>query len=751
MTNNLYPTGLKAGLSTEGCWDTEQTIATPAGDAKLYPDGPYTVLISGSDILGNSSDDSNPVNSRTITVLNDYEHVLYVDDDFYGDGSLEDPFHSITEAVPFGRVDTLIYVAPGTYSSDESFPIDPPEGTTLIGAGQEHTIIAGDGNHPVFRIDQNSCRMSGFTVKGGGNAGIGHVVVENNPSYTIIENCTIEGDCTSQVSGIYLHHVNYPLISTCVILNHAENGVLLNDVWKPDIANCTFDNNNIGINADDGVICALIINSIFTNHYKAIRAYKGSYLGIISTDFYLSGSPWYISDGSSAIFTEYVIEMNPLFDGGMYYLHPTSLCVDWGSVSGWFQYGAYYNAWQIGPPLYLRTTRFDNLPFPGGLYDDGYVDLGFHYIPVKSTPTPFPTVVPTDTPLPTNTPTSIPTRVPGFGYVHLDSPDYFTEGDTAEILVLDPDLNTNPSMAESYDVYVSSDTIYPTTIPMTVTEISIDSEYFTTSAAGTDLGFTTGPSVPYSEIQISDGDEITVMYDNATPPGQRTDSSVWHSAIPPTETPFPTTTPTTTSTSTETPTTTPTAYPGAFYEDFESGALGWVADGLWHLTTRYCHSLSHSMWYADEDLEHYATGGPNSGSLTSPPILLESGYTTLTFRSREETDGARYWDTRKVYISNNDDDLWDLLYQSYNNDNLWYQPQVIDLSDYTGEIIRIRFEFDTVDDGDNVHLGWMIDDVAIDDSPLPLPALGMVGKLTLLMIFFVLMALCGKKSVLQKK
>ncbi len=312
-------------------------------------------------------------------------------------------------------------------------------------------------------------------------------------------------------------------------------------------------------------------------------------------------------------------------------------------------------------------------------------------------------------------------------------------------MVWDADLNTNPTIAESYEVNVTSNAIYPATIPMTVTEISVDSAYFTTCAAGRDLGFTTGPSTPYFSIQVSDGDTVTVIYDDASPAGQRTDASQWHSAVPPTETPFPTSVPTLTPTPTETPTTTPTAHSGVYYEDFESGAPGWDTTGLWHLTTRDSYSGNHAMWYADIDLEHYDTGGPNSGTLTSPPIRLETGYTTLTFWSREETEGARYWDTRKVWISNDSGASWDLLLQSYNNDNSWYQPCVANLAHYAGDTINIRFEFDTVDDGDNQHLGWLIDDVSIDDSPLPIPALGLTGKLALLIMFFILMYMHGRR------
>ena len=153
------------------------------------------------------------------------------------------------------------------------------------------------------------------------------------------------------------------------------------------------------------------------------------------------------------------------------------------------------------------------------------------------------------------------------------------------------------------------------------------------------------------------------------------------------------------------------------------------------------------MWYGQESTGDYDTGGLNSGSLTSPPIQIESVYTTLTFWSREETDGTSYWDTRKIFISNDAGSSWELIHQSQNNDNSWYQPRAIDLSDYIGDIIQLRFEFDTVDAGDNQHLGWLIDDVAIDDSPLPLPSTGIAGKLLLLIIFFILMAVYGRRSV----
>jgi hypothetical protein len=738
LTNNQDLSGGKAGFSTEGSWNTEETILTPAGDAAKYPDGPYTVLVRGTDIFGNWSDDSDPVNSRAITVLNNFDHVLYVDDDSKLPGDLDDPFSSITEAMNYSGWGTLVVVAPGTYdSSRESFPIDIPEGTTVMGSGHEYSFVQGNGYSSVFRGTQNDAVLSGFTISGGGSDPNDATVVIDNSSVKV-RDCLLSGNGYTGTGLLFFWSIPGASAENCIIQNHTEQGIWCDHSNNSKVVNCIIRNNGLrGVNAEPSAWVD-IANCIILHCYDGVRAWFNSHIDVYNTDFWMND--WIYHYYDSTINLTSCFESDPDFvsaHGRSYYLDYSSRCVNQGN-----------DFFVENPQIYLRTTREDNYCDPGtGLYDVDAVDLGYHYDPIISTPTPFPTNVPTDTPAPTNTPTPTPTTVPGLGTVYFDSPDYFTEGDTAEIFVWDSDLNTNPSVAESYDVDVTSDTIYPSTIPMTVTEISVDSEYFTTSSAGTDLGFTYGASVPYSLIQVSDSDIVTVIYDDASPAGQRTDTAIWYSAVPPTETPFPTTTPTVTPTITETPTTTPTAHPGTFYEDFESGASGWVATGLWHLTTKLYNSSSHSMWYADDDLEHYDTGGPNSGTLTSPPIQLEAGYTTLTFWSREETDGTRYWDTRKVYITNDAGASWDLLFQSYNDDDSWYQTRAVDLSDYVGDIIRIRFKFDTVDDGDNQHLGWLIDDIAIDDSPLPLPSTGIAGKLLLLIIFFFLMAVYGRRSV----
>jgi len=449
-----------------------------------------------------------------------------------------------------------------------------------------------------------------------------------------------------------------------------------------------------------------------------------------------SGNPWYDVDNPSHFVQSGVIIADPQFETGSYYLQTSpisSSCINLGDHSGWVSYGSYINYWDIDSQIFLRTTRKDNQPFPSGLYDESWVDVGFHYKP-KYTPTPTPTTsttpVYTPTPSPTYTPSLTPTPTntyhPGTGYVTFDFSNYYTTGATAEIMLVDVDLNTDPMTAESYDVDVTSQTD-SSGIPMTVTEINVDSNIFTTSSGPNDLGFTSSSSVPYSMIQVSDGDWVKVTYNDSSPPGTITNTSWWYGSYPPpTNTPLPTGTPTSTPTSTATP------LSGEYFEDFESGTDGWTITGLWHLTSTDSYSPSHSMWYGQEASGDYDTGAANSGAIISPRILLTEDF-NLAYYSREKTEGTGdVFDTRKVFVSTDDGDSWTLIHQSRNNGNSWYYAGVYDLSPYTGQTVRIKFEFDTEDEVDNDHAGWFVDDIIVGHPPLPIPSMGIAGLVILL-------------------
>jgi hypothetical protein len=147
-----------------------------------------------------------------------------------------------------------------------------------------------------------------------------------------------------------------------------------------------------------------------------------------------------------------------------------------------------------------------------------------------------------------------------------------------------------------------------------------------------------------------------------------------------------------------------------YYFDVESGQDEWNISGLWHVTTRRYNSSGHSFLYGSETTGKYDTE-KNSGGLISPEIsLVNTGRPVLYFMSRYQA-GSDNKDTKFVQISE-DKHQWKNLKQIVHAQNIWVREE-IDLSDYAGEKIRIRFFFDTVDNQSNMDEGWYIDDIEI--------------------------------------
>ena len=179
-----------------------------------------------------------------------------------------------------------------------------------------------------------------------------------------------------------------------------------------------------------------------------------------------------------------------------------------------------------------------------------------------------------------------------------------------------------------------------------------------------------------------------------------------------------------------------------FSDNMEGGANGWTSSGLWHQSSFRANSPVRSWYYGIEATRNYATGGANSGELTSPPINLRSAVQpVLIFRQwRQIEDVPLAFDFAKVQISTGSN-RWDTLHQSPFTTALapenwqnravavgWNTPfhtelstpqwvsQAVDLSPYVGQTIRIRFAFDTGIDGlFNNFEGWYVDDVNVFD------------------------------------
>lgn len=734
LTNNEQ--GNKYDFWKEHHWDTQQEVTCPTGYTSRYPDGPYTVLIQSADIAGNLSDDQLADNRQRVTVLNNYDRIIYVDDDSsVGNGSLQSPYRTISQAMAAAveNSSTLIFVMPGTYGSGEAFPIHFKSGITLRGEDQRTTIVAGSGGTPMFTMTGTGpgTILEGFTLQ---NAGHYHGAVEvHSFGYAIIQHCRFRDNMDS---GIYVSWSNNIDINNNIFENNGTCGVHLyhcNTTFlgrEAERATVKIHNSTFVDNMTTAVFADLsswfnLYNSIIMGHNYGVTLDQNSHGTIDYCNMYNNGISYRIMDWLSSINYVFYLASNPAFHStpsGDYYLGTVSPCINNG--------GTYH---QNNPQVFLKTTRADNMILSDDLYDDDDLDIGFHYNPLSyplgppATPTPQPTSVPTETPVPTATPTTIPM---GTGRILLDAPFYYGESDLAEILVTDSDLNTDPGMAETYEITVISDTD-PTGIPITITEIGTDSPVFSSSDLKSNMTFSTAVSIPYSTLLVSHGDTITAIYNDLSPAGTRQADARWYAALP-TNTPAPTQTPTAAF-----PTATPFA--GAYFETFEYGVSEWTLSGLWHSTTLDSYSPNTSLWYGQEHSGNYDTGTINSGSAISPLIHINPG-DYLTFNSREDTEGqGTEFDTRKVYISVDAGVTWTCISQSSNNADNWYQYRSIDLTDYADRDVQLKFEFDTVDGMSNTYAGWFIDDIAIGDFPpaLPVPSTGPVGIALMMLVFGV--------------
>src|SRR5690242_9273253 len=99
-----------------------------------------------------------------------------------------------------------------------------------------------------------------------------------------------------------------------------------------------------------------------------------------------------------------------------------------------------------------------------------------------------------------------------------------------------------------------------------------------------------------------------------------------------------------------------------YSENFDSGNAGYAMTGLWHVTQNFPFSNPNALGYVHNETAgstpngDYATGGnANSGTATSPLILLAADSTTLTFEAfnhNEYGDDPNFYDRLQVYINN---------------------------------------------------------------------------------------------------
>ncbi|MFB2837148.1 DUF1565 domain-containing protein [Floridanema evergladense] len=192
--------------------------------------------------------------------------------DTTGDGSDRAPFKTISQALKVARENTVIYLAPGTYSNQngESFPLQLKPGITLQGDPQSKgraVIIKGGGLFisPTFArqnvtiLAATKSGIAGVTVTNPNRRGYGIWIESTNP---VIADCTFVGNTHD---GISVAGNSAPLIRNNYFANNGANGITIYGSSRPEVRENVFERTGFGINIGHNATPLIADNRISQN------------------------------------------------------------------------------------------------------------------------------------------------------------------------------------------------------------------------------------------------------------------------------------------------------------------------------------------------------------------------------------------------------------------------------------------------------------------------------------------------------
>ena len=160
-----------------------------------------------------------------------------------------------------------------------------------------------------------------------------------------------------------------------------------------------------------------------------------------------------------------------------------------------------------------------------------------------------------------------------------------------------------------------------------------------------------------------------------------------------------------------------------FSDTLEADTSSWATTGLWHRTDTLAHESEHSFWYSQPVTGTYNTSDFNFGALTSPPITIpisaDPYYLSFWFKTDTEQT-FEHWDQRRVQLAVDGDRFVDIGQLHSEGADDWLQAH-FDLSAHydpgQSHVIQVRFYFTSLDEYENDHAGWYIDDIQVAAHP----------------------------------
>ncbi|NEO26964.1 MAG: DUF1565 domain-containing protein, partial [Kamptonema sp. SIO4C4] len=188
------------------------------------------------------------------------------------DGTSNSPWQSLTHALKQATVNTMIYLAQGTYDSQsgEQFPLVIPVGVTVIGnetTKGKNIIVSGGGDYesPTFRrqnvtvVASDRSQLRGITITNPGKKGIGLWIESAAP---ILANLTVH-HCA--LAGIIVTGTSKPIIRDSHLYRNRSTGIFLRRNAKGEVRRNLCQDTGYGITVSDESAPLLSDNRIITN------------------------------------------------------------------------------------------------------------------------------------------------------------------------------------------------------------------------------------------------------------------------------------------------------------------------------------------------------------------------------------------------------------------------------------------------------------------------------------------------------
>ena len=145
----------------------------------------YRFTLNASDVAGNDSDQ---------IVVDDWLYLGGLGDlllvsaaaESGGDGSPGAPFRKIGDALAESDGDTTVLVLPGNYG-DEAWPLRPPSGVEVLGAGPDAVILDGGGAEVMVELVQSqNVHLLGLALRNGGEGLFGGAIHAYGADATVV-------------------------------------------------------------------------------------------------------------------------------------------------------------------------------------------------------------------------------------------------------------------------------------------------------------------------------------------------------------------------------------------------------------------------------------------------------------------------------------------------------------------------------------------------------------------------------------